>query len=461
MVSELLVHRFQPRRNFRRLRTFGFCLTLAIIAFPSWADAQSLVQVRVAWDASTSPDVTGYVVDYGTSPGSYTRSVDVGASTQATVTGLLDGNTYYMAVRAYDSDGIMSPRSNEVVFTTPAACRMDFSTASRTIGGRGGSGNFALSTPSGCTWSLGSSANWLTLNASTGLDSATVTYSVAPNTSTQPRVGIIYSALRSFVVTQTGRMKADIDNDGSNDLLWQNDVTGEVSVWRMRGTSIVRGEYLNPNNVGDVNWRLAGTLDVDRDGHTDLLFQHTNGSVSIWRMNGDTRVQQIVLANSMTDPNWRIVGAADMDRNGSDDIFWQHTDGRLIAWYMNGSTRLQEATIVVLEDARWRVAAMEDFNNDGRIDILWRHTTWGQFLVWYMDNRSFLGSGMHLIMANAQWQVAAVGDYSGDGRLDIIWQNRVTGEIAAWLLDAPNILAGVSLNPGRVSDTNWRIAGPR
>ena len=436
-------------------------LLLLAVALPSRVDAQSLVQVRLAWDASPSTQVAGYYVDYGTSPGAYTQTLNAGPSTESTVTGLVDGRTYYFAVRAYGSDGLVSPRSNEVVFTTPAACRMDFSGSSLRIGGRGGSGTFALTTPSGCSWSLGSSADWLTVNAPTGMDSSTVTFNVAPNPTTQPRSAIIYSAYRSFVVTQTGRMKSDIDNDGWNDLLWQNDATGEISVWRMRGTSIVRGEYLNPNNVGDLNLRLAGTLDVDKDGHTDLLFQHANGSAVIWRMNGDARVQQITIAHTMTDPNWRIVGAADLDRNGSDDIFWQHTDGRVIAWYMSGSTRILEATIAVLEDARWRVAAMDDFNNDGRVDILWRHTTWGQFLVWYMDNRTYIGAGMYLIMANAQWQVAAVGDFSGDGKLDIIWQNRSTGELAAWLLDAPNILQSVPLIPGRVNDTNWRIGGPR
>jgi hypothetical protein len=150
-----------------------------------------------------------------------------------------------------------------------------------------------------------------------------------------------------------------------------------------------------------------------------------------------------------------------MDRDGFDDILWQHADGRVAAWYMDAIEVREVALIATVSDDRWRVAATDDFNGDGKVDILWRHTTWGQFLVWNMDDRNYLSSGMHLIMASSQWQVSGVGDFDRDGETDLIWWNSVTGELAAWLLKNQEVASSLTLNPGRIEDTNWRIAGPR
>ena len=71
-------------------------------------------QVGLAWTASTGP-VGGYRIYFGRSSGNYTVSLDVGTRTAYAVTGLLDGGTYYFAVKAYDiTRTIESGFSNEV-----------------------------------------------------------------------------------------------------------------------------------------------------------------------------------------------------------------------------------------------------------------------------------------------------------------------------------------------------------
>jgi hypothetical protein len=96
------------------------------------------------------------------------------------------------------------------------------------------------------------------------------------------------------------------------------------------------------------------------------------------------------------------------------------------------------------------------------VDILWRHSWGGDMTIWYMNDRQFLGSAsIGMVVSNMQWQIAAVGDFSGDGKPDLVWRNSGTGDIAAWFMDGNIFLNGWSLNPGRVADTNWHIAGPR
>jgi hypothetical protein len=71
---------------------------VAIAGLPAMAGTASL-----AWDPVSDTDLAGYRVYYGTSPGSYTQSVDVGNVTQATITGLTDCTNYYFGVKAYDT----------------------------------------------------------------------------------------------------------------------------------------------------------------------------------------------------------------------------------------------------------------------------------------------------------------------------------------------------------------------
>lgn len=57
-------------------------------------------QLTVSWDANDEP-VDGYKVHYGTQSKNYTTSVDVGKVTNYAITGLTNGITYYVAIKAY------------------------------------------------------------------------------------------------------------------------------------------------------------------------------------------------------------------------------------------------------------------------------------------------------------------------------------------------------------------------
>ncbi|HZN55522.1 MAG TPA: Ig-like domain-containing protein [Candidatus Polarisedimenticolaceae bacterium] len=69
----------------------------------------------LAWNPVSDSDLSGYRVYYGTSPGAYTSSVDVGNVTQTTISTLTDCTTYYFGVKAYDTTANESVSySNEV-----------------------------------------------------------------------------------------------------------------------------------------------------------------------------------------------------------------------------------------------------------------------------------------------------------------------------------------------------------
>jgi len=108
------------------LRTLRFLALLALLLLTATtARAQS---VTISWDPNSEPDITGYVVFYGTQPGVYTVTQPVGNVTIWTVSNLVAGQNYCFAVQAVNTSGLTSPLSEE-------KCTSD-----STVPGGGGSG---------------------------------------------------------------------------------------------------------------------------------------------------------------------------------------------------------------------------------------------------------------------------------------------------------------------------------
>src|SRR5688572_9776205 len=96
-------------------------LCAIVFSFPQLASSQSSGTVTLAWDANTEPDLAGYFVHYGVTSGVYLNKVNVGLVTTNTISGLVQGVSYYFAVTAYNTSGLESEPSNEIPYTVPFA----------------------------------------------------------------------------------------------------------------------------------------------------------------------------------------------------------------------------------------------------------------------------------------------------------------------------------------------------
>ncbi len=74
--------------------------------------------ITLIWTANTEPDLTGYKVFRGTSPGNYPSVTQVGTVVSYQATGLNAGTTYYFALKALDAGSNESGLSSEVSATT-------------------------------------------------------------------------------------------------------------------------------------------------------------------------------------------------------------------------------------------------------------------------------------------------------------------------------------------------------
>jgi hypothetical protein len=97
------------------LGPFFFAVLFAVMQLSAFATGS----VTLAWNASTDSSVAGYNVYYGGASGAYTNKICAGDATNATISGLVEGTTYYFAATTYASSSMESPFSSEVSYLVP------------------------------------------------------------------------------------------------------------------------------------------------------------------------------------------------------------------------------------------------------------------------------------------------------------------------------------------------------
>jgi hypothetical protein len=100
----------------KALLTTGIAaLTLFAVQAASAADIVG-VSINLGWNANTEPDIAGYRVYTRTVLGNYGQGTDVGNVTAAIVPNLTPGSVYYFRVTAYNTVGLESAPSDEVLY---------------------------------------------------------------------------------------------------------------------------------------------------------------------------------------------------------------------------------------------------------------------------------------------------------------------------------------------------------
>jgi hypothetical protein len=114
LPSEVLARFTQITRLMNGMAAILLALLFQGIGEVRGQTSQGSYAVKLAWNASSSTDVTGYRIHYGTASGTYTASIVVGNVTSGTVPGLAEGVTYHFAVSAFNAAGLASGYSNDV-----------------------------------------------------------------------------------------------------------------------------------------------------------------------------------------------------------------------------------------------------------------------------------------------------------------------------------------------------------
>jgi hypothetical protein len=99
-----------------------FCIMIVLLA---GLDRGAAWNVSLGWNASSSPGTTGYNIYYGTVNSVYTGKITVGNVTNATISNLTAGVTYYFAATTVDANGNESAFSNQASYIVPGILTMN------------------------------------------------------------------------------------------------------------------------------------------------------------------------------------------------------------------------------------------------------------------------------------------------------------------------------------------------
>lgn len=91
------------------------------LGFLGLMSATATQSVALNWNPSTGPNVAGYRIYYGPASHTYNNAITVGRVTNAIISGLVEGRTYYFGAKTVTVAGVESGFSNETSYSVPAA----------------------------------------------------------------------------------------------------------------------------------------------------------------------------------------------------------------------------------------------------------------------------------------------------------------------------------------------------
>lgn len=201
----------------------------------------------------------------------------------------------------------------------------------------------------GATSLVDHAAGW-TLIGATEADRNGVRRLVFSNHSTQALVVNVYGSagkllsstpLASLGDGWTPRAVADINSDGSLDVVAAHESTGRVGVFffgGFQGATLLRTETID--SLSATGWNVVGAADLDRDGHPDLILQDSSSQQIMIAYLGESNGLTVSATQVLTGRDfrgWTAAGMQDMNGDGHPDlILAEDATGKSIVSYYGG-----------------------------------------------------------------------------------------------------------------------------
>ncbi len=203
---------------------------------------------------------------------------------------------------------------------------------------------------------------------------------------------------------------ADVDGDGSNDLLALGKNTGSLTLLLARNGDFAQSEVALPGAAG------VWIADLDSDGAMDLLSLKANGEVSLSRGTGAGTFNPPVAVEGASG----VADIALLDLNGDhrrDFAALLKTGG--VAVFVQGTRRLEPSVMFGSSLIYWPQVAAGDFDGDGDEDLLVVGADANAELL-INANGALTSRPLPTLPRNPSR--IRVADFDGDGDLDaILW----------------------------------------
>jgi hypothetical protein len=199
-------------------------------------------------------------------------------------------------------------------------------------------------------------ADLLWWNSSTGQ-----VYAMIMNGPTITAQGFVYTEPNTaWQIASTG----DFTGSGKqNQLVWRNSSTGQIylmTVGVSGSTFTQSGQMIYTSTL---SYKIVATHDFNGDGRDDILWRNDlSGDIYLMLMNGPTIAFEGVIYH---EPNlaWKIVAAGDYNNDGKADILWRNdSTGQVYMMLMNGVSIASQAMVYTEPNLAWKVLGPYEYS---------------------------------------------------------------------------------------------------
>jgi hypothetical protein len=229
---------------------------------------------------------------------------------------------------------------------------------------------------------------------------------------------------------------------------------GADSVYTLNVVAPQIANYFSSTSSAPVSWE-RGPLDVDGNGTSDLVLQHTSGSWNLGTMNGAT-VSGLHELNLDTDPAWRVIGREDYDGDGIADVLVRNANtGDWRTFLLSGTEVKATGAPTLTANQAWQAVGSGDFDGDGKGDVLMRNAD-GRWYMYMMDGTSVGGTGRPALSRDTNQQLTSTGDFNGDGKTDVVTRG-TDGSWHLYHMNGSDITANQPISLKKSLD--WQVVG--
>ncbi len=438
--------------------------TVSILSPPEGANFSSPADITIQATAADSDGAVSQVEFF------MNESVIAVLSTPpyaVTVTNLGNGN-YTFRVAATDDDGATANAAVSLTVTnvpTGTPPRIDAQPASQTILS-GSNVTFTVaaigSAPLSWQWFFNSAALPGATESLLTLSNVTLAHSGSYFVVVSNAFGLATSAPAILtVVTPLFPARNDFNRDGHSDFLWQH-TDGHIRLWLMDGVTNIGTLFLRASSSMPPGSRIVGTHDFNRDRNEDILWQHPGGSLEIWLMNRTNLLRSVSISNAPPlAPSWRVAALGDFNHDTRADVLFRHRDGYLLVWFLRGKNFLSQTLLLNGDPVPldWRIVGAADMNGDGHTDILWQSSD-SSIVVWFMNDITPITGPLLGHLPRPNGRIVGLNDLNQDGQLDFIWRH-ADNHLFVWWMNQTNRIGSFPINYGQPVPSSWKLVAPK